>query len=176
MPNFDNSKPQVENYLYPTAFKFNLTRIPGVIYTCQTANIPGVSVTEVVTNNPRSGRTLKVPSQNLQFEDLQIKFLVDETMHNWLEIYNWLQTLRVVDDWETVRPFVKNVTLDAASQLDEGTMFVFSSANNAVRKFKFHNMFPKELSSLDFDSGTDNPEAMTATATFAFEYFTVETP
>jgi hypothetical protein len=37
-------------------------------------------------------------------------------------------------------------------------------------------MFPKELSSLDFDSGTDNPEAMTATAIFAFEYFTVETP
>ena len=55
-------------------------------------------------------------------------------------------------------------------------MFVFSSANNVVRRFKFHNMFPKELSSLDFDSGTDNPEALTATATFAFEYFTVETP
>jgi hypothetical protein len=110
MSNFDNSKPQVENYLYPTAFKFTLTRIPGVIYNCQTANIPGVSVAEVTANNPRSGRTLKVPSQNLQFEDLQIKFLVDETMHNWLEIYSWLQALRVVDDWETVRPFVRNVT------------------------------------------------------------------
>ena len=81
-----------------------------------------------------------------------------------------------MDDWETVRPFVRNVTRDSEAQLDEGTMFVFSSANNVVRKFKFHNMFPKELSSLDFDSGTDNPEAMTATATFAFEYFTVETP
>ena len=176
MSNFDNSKPQVENYLYPTAFKFTLTRIPGVIYNCQTANIPGVSVAEVTANNPRSGRTLKVPSQNLQFEDLQIKFLVDETMHNWLEIYSWLQALRVVDDWETVRPFVRNVTRDSEAQLDEGTMLVFSSANNVVRRFKFHNMFPKELSSLDFDSGTDNPEAMTATATFAFEYFTVETP
>jgi hypothetical protein len=174
MSEFDNSKPQVENYLFPTSFKLMMSRIPGVIYNCQTANIPGVSVTEVSTNNPRSGRTLKLPSQNLAFEDLQIKFLVDETMHNWLEIYNWLQALRVVDDWESVRPFAKNMIRESGSQLDEGIMFVFSSANNVVRKFKFHNMFPKELSSLDFDSGTDNPEAMTATTTFAFEYFTVE--
>lgn len=176
MANFNSSKPQVENYLYPTSFKFTMTRIPGVIYNCQTANIPGVSVAEVTTNNPRSGRTLKIPSQNLQFEDLQIKFLVDETMHNWLEIYNWLQSLRVVNDWETVTPLVKDVRNSPNGQLDDGTMFVYSSANNVVRRFKFHNMFPKELSSLDFDSGSDNPEAMTATATIAFEYFTVETP
>lgn len=175
MANFSNSKPQSENYLYPTAFKLMLSRVPGVVYSCQTANIPGVSVAEVTANNPRSGRTLKIPSQNLQFEDLQIKFLVDETMTNWLEIYNWLQALRVVDDWETVKPFVKIVTKDNEAQLGDGTLMVLSSANNIVRTFKFHNLFPKEISSLDFDSGTDNPEAMTATVTFAFEYFTVET-
>ena len=172
MANFIQSKPTVENYLYATSFKFVATRIPGVTYNCQSVNVPGVTVGEMTQNNPRSGRTLKIPSQNLAFDDLTLKFIIDETITNWLEIYNWMQALRVVDDWETVKPFNK---LNQESQISDAYMSVFNSANNLVRTFKYHNIFPKQLTAIEFDSGASGTEALSATVTFAFEYFTVET-
>jgi hypothetical protein len=174
MANFESST-NSENYLYPTAFKFTIARLPGVTYHCQSANIPGVTVNAMSANNPRSGRTLKIPSQNLQFGDLDISFLIDETMTNWIELYNWMQALRVVNDWETVRPFTPNIatgTLEA--QLDTGTMVVLSSANNAVRTFRFNNMFPVELSSVSFNAAIEGAQTLTATAKFAFEFFTID--
>lgn len=164
-----------ENYLYPTSFKFTLARLPSVTFHCQSANIPGLSIGIVTSNNPRAGRTLKIPSQNLQFEDLQVTFLVDENMTNWLELYNWMQALRVVDDWNTVRPFtvdIKSGTTEA--QLDTGTISILSSANNVVKVFRFHNIFPSELTAISLSASSAATEPITATATFAFEYYTVE--
>lgn len=164
-----------ENYLYPTAFKFTLARIPAVTYHCQSANIPGVSVGTMTANNPRSGRTLKIPSQNLQFEDLQITFLIDEEMRNWLELYSWIQALRVVENWGTMRPFTTDITTGTTeAQLDTGTVSVLSSANNVVKTFRFHNLFPTEVSAIVFNSAGQGAEVMTATAKFAFEFYTVE--
>jgi hypothetical protein len=164
MANFVNNQPTAENYLYPTSFQLSIARIPDTIYNCQTANVPGITVAEIAKNNPATGRTLKIPSQSLQFEDLQIKFLVDEHMSNWIEIYNWMQNLRVVADWATVQKF--------PDQLSDASLVLYSSANNPIKALRFHNMFPKELSSLEMDATVDNPEAITATVTFAFEFFT----
>jgi len=164
MANFAHNQPKAENYLYPTSFQLSIARIPNTVYNCQTANVPGVTVAEIARNNPASGLTLKIPSQNLQFEDLQIKFLIDEQMLNWIEIYNWMQNLRVVADWGTVKPFL--------DQLSDAALVLYSSANNPIKTLRFHNMFPKELSSIEMDATVDNPQAMSATVTFAFEYFT----
>jgi hypothetical protein len=164
-----------ENYLYPTAFKFTLARIPSVTFHCQSANIPGLTIGVLTSNNPRAGRTLKIPSQNLQFEDLQITFLIDETMENWLEIYNWMQALRVVENWNTVRPFVTDITTGTTqSQLDTGTVSILNSANNVVKTFRFHNLFPSELSSVAFTANAQGTEVLVATVTFPFEYYTID--
>ena len=174
MTNFAENR-HSENYLYPAAFKLTLSKIPGVVYFCQSVNIPTVTVSEITTNNPKSGRTLKIPSQNLQFGDLTVKFLIEESMNNWLEIYNWMQSLRVVDDWQTMRHFAARSTGNDY-QITDGALTVLTSANNPIKVFKLYNIFPKELSAVDFNSGTDGSEAISATAVFALEYFTVETP
>jgi len=175
--NFKESS-NTENYLYPTAFKFSASKIPGVTYHCQSANIPGVSIGMVPINSPKSGRTAKIPSQNLEYQDLSIKFLVDENMSNWLEIYNWVLSMRVVEDWSLVKNLSQRTAPIVANdvQLTDASMVVLTSSNNPVKIFQFHNMFPRELSSVEFNSGSDGREPLTATATFSFEYYTVETP
>ena len=83
--------PGNKNFLAPVGFKFVIGRTPNVDYFCQSASIPEVSIG--VRDIPTPVKDYSIPGDKMTFGDLTIRFLVDEDMVNYMEIYKWLKGL-----------------------------------------------------------------------------------
>ena len=79
------------NFLAPIGFKFSLQRSPGVAFFCNQANIPDLQLGVAIQPNPL--RDLPVPGDKVEFGDLNLRFLVDEDLKNYMEIQNWIRGL-----------------------------------------------------------------------------------
>ena len=79
------------NYMSPLGFKLILSKTPKVDFLCQSANIPGISMGTAV--QPSYLKDIPVPGDKVLYEDLTIRFLVDENMENYLAIYKWMTGL-----------------------------------------------------------------------------------
>ena len=76
------------NFLSPIGFKFQLNNFPEVNYFCQSATLPGISIGSISVPTPL--KTIDLPGDEVAFEELSIRFIVDENMKNWLSIYDWI--------------------------------------------------------------------------------------
>ena len=79
------------NFLSPTGFKFGLKRSPGVAFFCNQANIPSLDLG--VAEQPSYLKDIPIPGDKMQFGDLNLRFLVDEDLVNFMEIQNWMRGL-----------------------------------------------------------------------------------
>ena len=74
------------SYLSPAGFKFALGRYPDVIYFCQSAGLPGVNISTIPFITPL--KDLDAPGDEVTFDDLTFKFIVDENNILWIIIRN----------------------------------------------------------------------------------------
>jgi len=86
--NIQLRQPAKLDYASPIQFRFKCTKLPEVEFTCQTANIPGVTLGEGVMPTPL--KDIPIPGDKLSFGSLDINFLVDENLNNYKEIHDWL--------------------------------------------------------------------------------------
>ena len=79
------------NFLSPIGFLFSINKLRGVDYFCQSASIPSISMGAAVQGT----RLNKIPhpGDELNYEDLTIKFLVDENMKNWYQVHDWMREI-----------------------------------------------------------------------------------
>ena len=99
---------QNKNFLSPTGFRFVLNRAPKVVFFSNQANIPGLNLG--VAEQPTYLTDIPVPGDKIQFQDLRLRFLVDEDLENYLEIQHWLRglgfpdSLKEIYDWQSSNP------------------------------------------------------------------------
>lgn len=166
------------NFLSVIGFKFVLERCPKVDFYCNAANLP--SITLGVAEQPSYLRNIPVPGDKIQFEDLQISFMVDEHMENYLEIYDWItglgfpesidQYIQLGDD-KKLAP--ENDPDDHFNERSDATLMILNSDYNTSVKVKFRDLFPIELSGIPFDAKAEQQEYYTATARFKYTMFDV---
>ena len=130
------------NFLSVIGFKFALERCPKVDFYCNAANLP--SITLGVAEQPSYLRNIPVPGDKIQFEDLQISFIVDEHMENYLEIYDWItglgfpesidQYIQLGDD-KKLAP--ENDPNDNFNERSDATLMILNSDYNTSVKVKF---------------------------------------
>ena len=166
------------NFLSVIGFKFALERCPKVDFYCNAANLP--SITLGVAEQPSYLRNIPVPGDKIQFEDLQISFMVDEHMENYLEIYDWItglgfpesidQYIQLGDD-QKLAP--ENDPSDNFNERSDATLMILNSDYNTSVKVKFRDLFPVELSGIPFDAKAEQQEYYTATARFKYTMFDV---
>ena len=76
------------NYLSPTGFRFLCSAMPETRFYCQTANLPGVSISEIPIPTPHKQHY--VAGDNVTFDEFSITIIVDEYLRNWEEIQTWI--------------------------------------------------------------------------------------
>ena len=163
-----------KNFLNPTGFKFILNRAPKVVFFSNQANIPGLNLG--VAEQPTYLTDIPVPGDKLQFQDLRLRFLVDEDLENYLEIQHWIRglgfpdSLKEIYDWQRSNPNAPSGPLNYTS---DGTMNVLSSSNTPNFKVKFLDMFPVSLSDLDFDATDSDIDYLTANVTFKYTIYNI---
>ena len=165
---------QNKNFLNPTGFRFILNRAPKVVFFSNQASIPGLNLG--VADQPTYLKDIPVPGDKLQFQDLSLRFLVDEDLENYLEIQHWLRglgfpdSLKEIYEWQSSNPNAPSGPLNFAS---DGTLNVLSSSNTPNFKVKFLDMFPVSLSDLDFDATDSDIDYLTANVTFKYTIYNI---
>jgi hypothetical protein len=173
MPKDRPSQIENRNYLSPVGFRFNLKRSPGVAFMCNQANIPDLTLG--VAEQPNYLRQLPTPGDMLDFGDLNLRFLVDENLENFMEIQNWLRGLGYPESVQEFRDLEGSGSLPKRDYVQkghdvysDGTLQILSS--NYISKFNvtFQDLFPTSLTTLTFDATDTDIEYFTADVTFKY--------
>ena len=163
------NQPTNTSFLSPIGFKFQLNNFPEVNYFCQSATLPGISIGSISVPTPL--KTIDLPGDEVAFEELSIRFVVDENMKNWLAIYDWIIGL----GFPTEEGQAKYKKLSEDSELTtDATLTVLTSNMNPQINFRFRECFPLSLSSIAFDSGGTDIDYVTADVSFRYDVYTVE--
>ena len=163
------NQPINTSFLSPIGFKFTLNNFPAVNYFCQSATLPGVSISSIEVATAL--KSIQFSGDEVTFEELSIKFIVDENMKNWLSMYDWITRL----GFATPEDQVEYKKLQVAGELTtDATLTVLTSNMNPQLNFRFHECFPLSLSSIAFDSGGTDIDYVTADVNFQYDSYTVE--
>lgn len=166
---------QNRNFLSPVGFKFSLAKEPKVSFFCNSAKIPEISLGTAI--QPTYLKDLDIPEDKLNFGDLNLRFLVDENMENYLAIHNWMYGLGFP---ESTSEFVDLVTDDTGYrdlkyQYSDGTLRILNSNYNDSMLINFRDLFPVSLTSLEFNATMTDIQYFTADVTFKYTLYTMVT-
>jgi len=165
------------NFLSPTGFKFTLKRAPKVAFFGNSANLPAISMGTAI--QPTYLKDIDVPGDKVEFGDFNLRFLVDENLENYLEIFNWIRGLGYPESLKEILDFQEgddNFTQPRNSQLNlfsDATLQILTSHENPNFKVIFQDMFPTELSTLNFDATNEDIQYFTADVTFKYTIYNI---
>ena len=172
------------NYMSPLGFKLILTKTPKVDFLCQSANIPSISMGTAI--QPSYLKDIPVPGDKVLYDDLNVRFLVDEKMENYLAIHKWITGLGYpesigqyrqlkTDDKRTDRR-VNDSADPLYFQYSDATLQILSSNYKPSIHVNFKDAFPVSLSTLDFDVTTRDYNYFTAEVTFKYTIYNITDP
>ena len=73
--NANSRQPTKLDYASPTQFRFSIIKLPKVEYFATAANIPGITLGQA--NQPTPLKDVPIPGDKLEYDNLNITFLVD---------------------------------------------------------------------------------------------------
>ena len=156
------------SYLSPIGFRFILSNFPEVTYFCQAANIPGVSIGGI--DFPTPLKNIQFSGDEVSFEELSIRFVVDENLKNWLSIYDWIIGMGIPDK-DSAEKYKK--LKDENKLTADGTLAVLTSNMNVQMEVRFRDMFPLSLSGISFDSSAADVDYVIADVSFQYDIYEV---
>lgn len=155
------------NLLKSNAFTFVLQRIPETVFRVTACNLPSITIPVPSEEPPGIGQFWS--GVHSQFEELTLRFLVDEDMKNYRELYNWITMQRYAARTEKVPNHLLEKDL-----YSDGALITLTNASNPNIVFKFKHLFPVALSELSFDTTFQPPTPVICQAVFRYSYFTME--
>lgn len=171
------------NFLSPIGFQFSIDRLRGVDFFCQSATVPSISMGAP----PTATRFNKIyhPGDELEYEDLFLRFLVDENMKNYYQVHDWMREITTPyssrefgfnrGTRESQNP-INRRTEEPPSLLDnqwksDCSLFILSANYRPVAQFVFRDAFPVALTPLNFDSAVPDINYFTAEVRLRYNYF-----
>ena len=180
---WSSGNPNELDYLRPNAFKFQIHNIPQTSYFCNAANIPEMNLPPAVQATPFVD--VGHPGDKIEFGTLMIRFLIQEDMKNFKELYDWMVGLGFPEDYKQSVNYAKTqeyrfpdiapMKQKGLAKYSDATLMLLDSNNNPFINFRFVDAFPISLQGLDFEIATGSTEYMTAVAMFKYSYYQIET-
>jgi hypothetical protein len=165
------------NFLSPVGFKFILNRAPKVAFFGNSANIPSMTLGVAVQTNYL--KDIDVPGDKIIFEDFNLRFLVDENLENYMEIYNWIrglgypESLEEIFNWQSSNSTFQQPDKSQMNLYSDGTLQVLTSKQNPNFKVSFKDLFPYSLSTLSFDATDTDIQYFTADVSFKYTIYNI---
>tara|TARA_Y100001938_G_scaffold148753_1_gene233386 strand:+ start:47 stop:607 length:561 start_codon:yes stop_codon:yes gene_type:complete len=181
----DTSQPTVFDYASPTTWRIKFSKVPKVEWFCTNVNLPGVTLGEASYPTPMTD--IGITGDKLTFENLTITFLVDEELQNYRQLWDWLVGIgfpKSHSQYSTVlgagtrsatpMPTEKGTTLSEGGLYDEASLIIYNSKNIAKLQVNFKDIFPTNLSGLNYAQDSTDVDYFRADATFRFLYYEFE--
>lgn len=191
--NWTSRQPEELDFLRPNGFRFMIQSLPKVTYFCQAATIPNISLSYATQSTPFVD--IPRPGEKIDFSELTIKFIIQEDMANYIELFDWMialgfpenhrqfqqrftqQSFRLPepaagDATVNDRPGIRSSDL---TEYSDAALLVLNSDNLPIVRLNFVDCFPTSLTGMEFDVSTGNTQYFTAQASFRYRMFTIET-
>ena len=189
--NVQTRQPAKLDYASPIQFRFKCTKLPEVEFTCQSANIPGISLGSATQPTPLID--VPIPGDKINYQSLDITFLVDENLNNYKEIHDWLIGLGFPKDHTQFQNLqasgadrfpgsTRSTTATGSAiktPLKEGgiysdaTLTVLNSKNIAKTEIRFQNIYPTSLGGLNYDIKLSDVDYLQASVSFGFAIYEI---
>ena len=170
---------QNRNFLQPQGFRFQVARAPKVTFFGNSVNIPGLTLRTTTQTTPGL-KDIDLPGEIIDFEDLTLRFLVDEDLQNYQEIQNWIRGLGFPESLQEIYDLQDETTGTARdgntgtmNLYSDGTLTILDAMQNENFKVKFSDLFPYSLSTINFDATLPDTEYFTAEVSFKYLNYTI---
>ena len=185
-------QPSKFDYASPTQFKFNITKLPKVEFFCTAVNVPGITLGGTMAQSTPL-KDIPLPGDKLDYSPLVMTFLVDENLENYREIHGWLVGLGFPADRKEFRDLLRSgsdrfPTSTGANQLtdpgkvkykaastgavySDATLNILTSKNTPNVEVRFSDVFPTELTGLQYDTAATDVAYLTAIVTMQYKIY-----
>lgn len=145
------------NFLTPTSFKLTIDnkKFANIEYFVTNVTLPSIDTDEIQAN--WNGFSIFMPGGTVNHGTLSVKFMVDESMRNYSEIFNW-----IIDNNVASNPIKHDIILS-----------ILSSKNNTNRQFRFIDAFPLSLGGFDLSTQVSDVEYAATEVTFRYTRFEI---
>ena len=186
----ESIQPTKLDYASPTQFKFSINQLPKVEFFTTTANIPDLTLADVVIPTPF--KQIPVLGQNLTYGNLSLTFIVDEFLENYRELHAWLTGIGFPKSRKQFTEFRSNISntgsatatpkvdmgavgksVADAAMFSDATLTILSNKNNPIVEVRFADLYPTSISSLEFNQGQTDVEYLTVQATFTYKLYEI---
>ena len=164
---------QNRNFLSPIGFKFTLAKEPKVPFFSNSARIPDINLGTAIQSSYL--KDIDVPGDKVAYGDFYLRFLVDENMENYMKIHNWITGLGYPESTKQYADLIRNPdgTLDPKNAFSDGNLEILNSNYRPTANVKFKDLFPINLSSLDFEATDTDIQYFTAEVTFKYTIYDI---
>ena len=148
------------NFLQQVNFKLTIINpnFTNLEYFCTSVNLPSMSMQEI-TQNYQNDQSF-FPGEQLNFEPLRVKFMVDENMINYTEVFNWMTK----NSYTAANAFPERADM---------ILSVLSSKNTINRQFQFSDAFPTSIGELAFNTQAQTIEYLSCEMTLRFNHMKI---
>lgn len=171
MSKFQCPYPESLNPLSPAGFQLIIEKLPGVTFFSQTVTLPSVNLFDSNQSTPFTD--VPIPGEKLQFEPLTVSFLIDETMHNYKEVFNWLSGIAFPENNNQYSDFINSQgNLSELQKLySDAKLIVLGNNLTPIQTISFIDTYPVNLGSLTFTTTDSDINYLTATLTLNYTRF-----
>lgn len=159
--------------LSPNGFQLVIDKLPNVVYFSQEVNIPAVSLPAAEVNTPFV--MIHQAGETLSYGTLDVRFIVDSNMDNYIEIYRWLKGLSFPDGNSTYSQFLaedkKIGTSENEKNFSDGSLLVYNNVLEPIRTIRFIDLVPISLSGLTFVTDTQEVQYLIGEVSFDYSYY-----
>lgn len=185
-------QPTVLDYSSPTQFKFGINQLPKVEFFTTSANIPDISLGELVIPTPY--KNIPIVGDRVTFANLDISFIVDEYLENYISIHNWIlgigfpKSREQFSDFRSAGSNTSNTGKGGNSDIgvvgkpvadrpfySDATLTILSNKNNPIVEVRYSDLFPVSLSGLNYNQQATDVEYQTATISFRYKLYEIVT-
>ena len=173
--NFPN---QIENrnFLSPIGFKFTLANYPKISFFSNATRIPEINMGTAI--QPSYLKDLDVPGDKMTYGDFTLRFVVDETLENYMAVHNWLTGLGYPESTQDYRDLITNDKgiIDPKEAFSDGSLHILNINFQDTAIVKFRDLFPVFLTSLEFEATEADTTYFTAEVTFKYTVYNILKP
>ena len=166
MSTLTESQPTNLNQLNVVSFDVSFSRLPSVQYFCQRISLPTVVLGETHEASPFMNTALE--GDTITYEAMNLSFIVDEDLQNYIEIYNWMTALGFPREYAQFAALQKESSGSENTKYSDLTIILHTNKSNPNYQINFTDVFPTSLSSIQFDATPTGMDPITVDATFNF--------
>lgn len=144
-----------------TSFMLEIPNAKSLNYFIQNTSLPGLNMGGVET--PWTNHNAAVPSNRVEFDPLNLTFLVDEEWNNWEYIFEWMKRCRYGRE-------------DVTELMSDITLHLVNSNKNINVQIEFRGAFPTMVSELMLESSTVDSLPLVASVVFRYQDYRLVRP